>query len=46
MPPRPKPPRRVKDEAETKRRILSYKHQRIAYDVVLQARKLAFVQRN
>ena len=44
-PPRPKPPRRVKDEAESDRRIAVYQQQRAVYEEALQARKLAFAQR-
>ena len=44
-PPRPKPPRRVKDEAESERRVAAYQQQRAVYDEAMQARKLAFTQR-
>ena len=44
-PPRPKPPRRVKDEAESERRIATYQQQRAVYEEALHARKLAFFQR-
>ena len=33
-PPRPKPPRRVKDEAESERRIVVYQKQRAVYEEV------------
>ena len=34
-PPRPKPPRRVKDEAESERRIVVYQKQRAVYEEVM-----------
>ena len=44
-PPRPKPPRRVKDEAESERRIAIYQQQRAVYEEAMRARKLSFMQR-
>ena len=44
-PPRPKPPRRVKDEAESERRIAIYQQQRAVYEEAKRARKLSFMQR-